>query len=63
MPLMSSVGKPLGVLSVLDRLPRQLSAEQVYALEVLARQITAQLEWRLKNQEGKDSQVPWLCEF
>lgn len=61
MPLISSEGKPLGVLSVLDRLPRQLSPEQIYALEILARQIVAQLEWRLK--ERKDSQLPWLCEF
>lgn len=61
LPLVSSEGKPLGVLSVLDRVPRQLSPEQTYALEVLARQITAQLEWRLKVR--RDSQVPWLCEF
>jgi GAF domain-containing protein len=61
MPLISSEGKPLGVLSVLDRLPRQLSPEQIYALEILARQITAQLEWRLKDR--RDSQLPWLCEF
>ena len=61
MPLISPAGKALGVLSVLDRSPRQLSAEQIYALEVLARQITAQLEWRLKDR--RDSQQPWLCEF
>jgi GAF domain-containing protein len=61
MPLISPEGKPQGVLSVLDRVPRQLSQEQIYALEVLARQITAQLEWRFKDQ--RDSQAPWLCEF
>lgn len=44
MPLISAGGVNLGVLSVMDRVPRQLSPEQVYALEVLARQLVGQLE-------------------
>ena len=45
-PLITADGELAGALSVMDRVPRQLSAEQVYALEVLARQLVNQLEWR-----------------
>jgi two-component system, NtrC family, sensor kinase len=45
-PLITSDGQLAGTLSVMDRVPRQLSAEQAYALEVLARQLVNQLEWR-----------------
>ena len=45
-PLIASSGHTLGVLSVMDRVPRQLSREQIYAVEVLARQIVSHLEWR-----------------
>jgi GAF domain-containing protein len=48
-PLITSDGQLAGTLSVMDRVPRQLSAEQVYALEVLARQLVNQLEWRNQN--------------
>jgi GAF domain-containing protein len=46
MPLITSDGHPVGTLLVMDRVPRQLSPEQSYALEVLARQLVNQLEWR-----------------
>ncbi|PPT69531.1 GAF domain-containing sensor histidine kinase [Xanthomonas arboricola] len=44
--LKTSEGLPLGTVCVLDRQPRQLSAEQVDALRALARQTMAQLELR-----------------
>jgi len=46
MPLIKSDGTPLGTLCIMDRVPRELSPEQTYALEVLARQLVAQLESR-----------------
>jgi len=51
-PLITSDGQLAGTLSVMDRVPRQLSAEQVYALEVLARQLVNQLEAR--KQSGQE---------
>src|SRR5919112_1052036 len=39
-------GLPLGTLCVLDRVPRDLSAEQAFALTTLAKQVMAQLELR-----------------
>lgn len=45
--LESSDGLPLGTLCVLDRQPRQLTAEQSRALHMLARQVMTLLELRL----------------
>jgi two-component sensor histidine kinase len=39
-------GLPLGTICVLDRVPRDLSAEQAFALTTLAKQVMAQLELR-----------------
>ncbi|MDB6020263.1 MAG: multi-sensor signal transduction histidine kinase [Pedosphaera sp.] len=44
MPLIAADGAVLGTLSIMDRVPRQLSREQIYALEILARQLVGQLE-------------------
>jgi GAF domain-containing protein len=45
LPLVISDGTCVGTLSVMDRIPRQLTCEQLYALEVLGRQLLNQLEW------------------
>lgn len=45
-PLIDSEGFGLGSLCVIDRTPRQLTAEQQHALTALARQVVAQCEFR-----------------
>jgi two-component system, sensor histidine kinase and response regulator len=45
-PLISPDGYALGTVAVLDRKPRRLPSEQVRGLEVLGRQVMAQLELR-----------------
>ncbi len=54
-PLLTSEGFALGVLCVMDRQPRKLSEEQSTALQILARQVTAQLDLRLKVAELDDA--------
>ena len=46
MPLITSEGVAIGTLSVIDYVPRKLSAEQREALRILAHQVMAQLELR-----------------
>ncbi|HEX8701804.1 MAG TPA: GAF domain-containing sensor histidine kinase [Myxococcaceae bacterium] len=50
-PLKSLSGHPLGTLCVIDRVPRELTAEQAQALHVLGRQVEAQLQLRLRVRE------------
>ena len=45
-PILSPAGELMGVLEVLDRVPRQLDEHQKSALAALARQVQAQLELR-----------------
>jgi signal transduction histidine kinase len=45
-PLVTGDGHGLGTLCVIDRVPRQLGAEQAAAMQALSRQLMAQLELR-----------------
>ncbi len=45
-PLTNSEGHTLGTLCVIDRIPRELTAEQVEALRLLGRQVIRQMEIR-----------------
>ncbi len=48
-PLVSPAGQALGTLCVLDRVPRDFSADQCATLAVLSRQVMAQLELRRQH--------------
>ena len=50
-PLRSREGQAVGALCVIDRRPRELSAEQLEALDALRRQVEAQLELRRRLSE------------
>jgi PAS domain S-box-containing protein len=47
-PLLTPEGNALGTLCVIDRVPRQLTAEQAGALQVLSRYVMTQLQLRLR---------------
>ena len=47
-PLVNTAGVPLGTVCVLDTERRQFSSDQVGALRIIARQIAAQLDLRIK---------------
>jgi signal transduction histidine kinase/CheY-like chemotaxis protein len=50
-PLTTPDGFKIGALCVIDRVPRQLSPEQRDAMEMLGRQVVAQMELRRLNQQ------------
>jgi len=50
-PLIDRDGHALGTLCVIDRVPKRLSAQQKQALMVLARQVVAQFELRLRDRQ------------
>jgi two-component system, cell cycle sensor histidine kinase and response regulator CckA len=50
-PLTTPDGFKIGALCVIDRVPRQLSPEQRAAMEILGRQVVAQMELRRLNQQ------------
>jgi formate hydrogenlyase transcriptional activator len=54
--LQNADGVPLGTLCVLDRCPRELTRDQLDALRGLARQATAQLEWRQTTRALRESE-------
>jgi PAS domain S-box-containing protein len=64
-PLVTEGGLPIGTLSVLDYVPRNLEPEQISALEALGRQIMCQLELRraLIGQESDVAQLRKTEEF
>lgn len=45
-PLLTPDRQPLGTLCVIDKQPRQIEPERVFALEILSRQVVVQLELR-----------------
>src|ERR1700761_1982340 len=51
MPLISSSGYKLGTLCVIDREPRILSPSQQFSLEILAKQVTKQMEIKKLNSQ------------
>jgi signal transduction histidine kinase len=55
-PLVNAEGHTLGTLCVIDTVPKQLGEGQKKALDVLARQVVAHLELRLKKQQLEKEQ-------
>ncbi len=54
-PIVTSDGMALGTICVIDRVPRELTAGQLAALEALSRQVMAQIELRQKFSEIEDA--------
>ncbi|MBS1513663.1 MAG: GAF domain-containing sensor histidine kinase [Bacteroidetes bacterium] len=55
MPLITPDGNKLGTICVVDSVPRTLSEEQKFALQILAKNVIALLELKLKNNNLSDT--------
>lgn len=53
MPLVTSSGHKLGTLCVMDRKPKKLTQSQQFSLQILARQVMKQMEFRKLNAKLK----------
>lgn len=60
-PLVTPDHFPLGTLCVIDRVPRQLTSQQLTALQALARQVISQLELRLNLAKLEQTVVQQKC--
>jgi signal transduction histidine kinase len=56
-PLVTPSGHALGTLCVIDRVPRDLTSEQLESLQTLGRQVISQMELRLKLRHLKETQA------
>jgi GAF domain-containing protein len=62
-PLLTPEGFAVGALSVIDRVPREMSAAQIEALRVLSRQVMAQIELkRLRRVDREQSREKLILE-
>ena len=53
MPLVTESGYKIGTLCIIDRVPRKLDSEQVFAMKVLSQQVVKLFELRIRNKDLK----------